>query len=125
MDCFKASIPILKVLCDETRLSILSMLSQADLNGCEITRAFCFSQPTISYHMKQLVDAQLVMSRKEGCTVIYSVNRDIWPHVRALLDVLCAAAKKKGEKADGCTHFAPGGTVQGLWRGPGAERTEP
>ncbi|MBS5571935.1 MAG: metalloregulator ArsR/SmtB family transcription factor [Christensenellales bacterium] len=101
MDCFKASIPILKVLCDETRLSILSMLSQADLNGCEITRAFCFSQPTISYHMKQLVDAQLVMSRKEGCTVIYSVNRDIWPHVRALLDVLCAAAKKKGEKADG------------------------
>ena len=45
MDCFKASIPILKVLCDETRLSILSMLSQADLNGCEITRAFCFSQP--------------------------------------------------------------------------------
>lgn len=55
----------------------------------------------LSYHMKQLVDAQLVMSRKEGCTVIYSVNRDIWPHVRALLDVLCAAAKKKGEKADG------------------------
>ena len=51
--------------------------------------------------MKQLVDAQLVMSRKEGCAVIYSVNRDIWPHVRALLDVLCAAAKKKGEKADG------------------------
>ena len=65
MDCFKASIPILKVLCDETRLSILSMLSRCDMNGCEITRAFCFSQPTISYHMKQLVDAQLVIARKE------------------------------------------------------------
>ena len=101
MDCFKASIPILKVLCDETRLSILSMLSRCDMNGCEITRAFCFSQPTISYHMKQLVDAQLVIARKEGCAVIYSVNQEIWPHVRALLDVLCAAAKKKGEKADG------------------------
>ena len=99
MDCVKASIPILKVLCDETRLSIVSMLSHADMNGCEIIRAFCFSQPTISYHMKQLVDAQLVMARKEGSTVIYSVNREIWPHVRALLDVLCAAARKKGEES--------------------------
>lgn len=49
--------------------------------------------------MKQLVDAQLVMARKEGSTVIYSVNREIWPHVRALLDVLCAAARKKGEES--------------------------
>ena len=53
------------------------------------------SQPTISYHMKQLVDAQLVTAHKEGCAVVYSVNRDIWPHVRALLDVLCAAARQK------------------------------
>ena len=87
------------MLCDETRLSILSMLSHADMNGCESIRAFCFSPPTISYHMKQLVDAQLVMARKEGSTVIYSVNREIWPHVRALLDVLCAAARKKGEES--------------------------
>ena len=98
MDCFKASIPILKVLCDETRLAILSMLSHSEMNGCEINRAFSCSQPTISYHMKQLVDAQLVIARKEGCAVIYSVNQEIWPHVRALLDVLCAVAKKKGEE---------------------------
>ena len=97
MNCLKASIPILKVLCDETRLGILSLLSRQDMNGCEIHRAFDCSQPTISYHMKLLVDAQLVRARKEGCAVIYSINRDIWPRVRDLLDVLCAAAKQKGE----------------------------
>ena len=97
MECFKASIPILKVLCDETRLSILSMLSHADMNGCVINRAFACSQPTISYHMKLLVDARLVRARKEGCTVIYSVDGEIWPRVRALLDVLCASARQKGE----------------------------
>lgn len=48
MDCFKASIPILKVLCDETRLAILSMLSHSEMNGCEINRAFSCSQPTIA-----------------------------------------------------------------------------
>jgi len=100
MDCFKTSIPILKVLCDETRLSILSMLSHTDLNGCEIHRAFACTQPTISYHMKLLVDAQLVLSRKEGCAVIYSINSAIWPQVRGLLDVLCSAAQQKGDIAN-------------------------
>ena len=99
MDCFKASIPILKVLCDETRLSILSLLSHSDMNGCEINRSFACSQPTISYHMKLLVDAQLVRARKDGCAVIYSINMDIWPRIRALLDVLCTAARQKGDNA--------------------------
>ena len=97
MTCFKASIPILKALCDETRLSILSMLSQREMNGCEINRAFQCTQPTISYHMKLLVDASLVSARREGCAVIYTVNEQIWPQVRALLDAICAAAGLKGE----------------------------
>jgi len=101
MECLKASIPILKVLCDETRLHILSLLSQVDMNGCEILKAFECSQPTISYHMKLLVDAQLVNARKEGCAVIYSINDQIWPRVRDLLDVLCAAAKQKEDNPNG------------------------
>ena len=100
MDCFTSSIPILKVLCDETRLGILSMLSQKELNGCEIHRAFACTQPTISYHMKVLVDAQLVHSRKEGCAVIYSINMAIWPQIRGLLDVLCDASKQKGASSN-------------------------
>lgn len=99
MNCLKASIPILKVLCDETRLSILTMLSQKEMNGCEINRAFACTQPTISYHMKVLVDAGLVNARKEGCAMIYSVNQEIWPSVRSLLDALCAA-RRKGEEHD-------------------------
>ena len=97
MECLKASIPILKVLCDETRLSILTLLSRSDMNGCEINRAFDCTQPTISYHMKLLVDAGLVHSRKDGCAVIYSINREVWPRVRALLDVLCAEMHRKGD----------------------------
>lgn len=95
MDCFKTAIPILKVLCDETRLSILSMLSHAEMNGCEINRAFACTQPTISYHMKLLVDNKLVRARREGCAVIYSVNEAIWPSVRTLLEALCAAGRKE------------------------------
>ena len=71
------------------------------MNGCEILKAFDCSQPTISSHMKLLVDAQLVNARKEGCAVIYSINEQIWPRVRDLLDVLCAAAKQKEENQNG------------------------
>lgn len=93
MDCIKSSIPILKVLCDETRLSIIQMLSEQEMNGCEINRAFDCTQPTISYHMKQLVDSGLVHCRREGCCSVYSVNQDIWPGVKALLSALCNSAK--------------------------------
>lgn len=48
--------------------------------------------------MKLLVDAQLVHARREGCAVVYSSNEEIWPHVRDLLDVLCAAARQKGDQ---------------------------
>lgn len=97
MECLKASIPILKVLCDETRLGILQMLSRQDMNGCEILRSFECTQPTISYHMKLLVDARLVHAHKEGCAVIYSINMEIWPSIQALLKALCASAQQKGD----------------------------
>ena len=95
MDCFKASIPILKALCDETRLHILSMLSQAEMNACEINRAFACKQPTISYHMRLLVDTELVLARREGCQVIYSINTAVWPSVHTLLATLCEVHKAK------------------------------
>ena len=89
-------IPILKTLCDETRLRILSMLSQAELNACEINRAFDCTQPTISYHMRLLVDNGLVNSRREGCQVLYSVNSALWPSICTLLSTLCDA--QQGEQ---------------------------
>ncbi len=100
MNCFKSSIPILKALCDETRLQILTMLSQREMNACEINKAFVCTQPTISYHMRLLVDTELVLSRKEGCQVIYSVNSEIWPSVQALLSTLCQFLRAKAAVSD-------------------------
>jgi len=106
MLCFKASIPILKTLCDETRLHILSLLSQGELNACEINREFHCTQPTISYHMRLLVDAELVLARREGCQVIYSINNDVWPSIQGLLTALCKTNRgrkycQKAREAEG------------------------
>ena len=95
MDRFNVALPSLKALCDETRLQILTMLYQADMNACEINKSFCCTQPTISYHMRLLVDTGLVYARREGCQVIYSVNRSLWPSIEALLTALCQAQETK------------------------------
>ena len=57
--CFKA-------LSDETRLQILEMLTMGELCACNILEKFNFTQPTLSYHMKNLTQAGLVNARKEG-----------------------------------------------------------
>lgn len=94
MHCYKASMPVLKALCDETRLCILRLLADSPRNGCEIHSAFCCTQPTISYHMKVLVDSGLVLSHKEGCAVVYSLNQSLWPSVQQCLDQLCIAQQE-------------------------------
>lgn len=98
MNCFQSAIPILKALCDVTRLKILTMLSKQEMSGCEINRAFACTQPTISYHMKLLSDTGLVNTRREGCQVFYTVNDEIWPSVEALLTALCRAQRCAGEE---------------------------
>lgn len=100
MDCYKPSLPVLKALCDETRLCILRLLSGGPKNGCEIHRAFCCTQPTISYHMKVLVDSGLVQSQKEGCAVIYSLNESLWPSVQQCLERLCAGSAQQEASHD-------------------------
>ena len=65
---------IFKALSDETRLKIVLMLSKEELCACKILEKFNITQPTLSYHMKILVDIGLVNSTKDGYWVKYSIN---------------------------------------------------
>lgn len=74
MDEIREIAPILKVLGDETRLCIVSLLSQQPLCACDLLEHFHITQPTLSYHMKQLMAIGLVVSKKEGQWVKYTLN---------------------------------------------------
>jgi ArsR family transcriptional regulator len=67
---------IFKALGDETRLRILTMLTQGSMCTCNILEAFHFTQPTLSYHMKQLTDSGLVNAKKNGKFVRYTINSE-------------------------------------------------
>ena len=79
---------MLKILSDPSRLEILDLLSCGELCAADILKYFHFSQPTLSHHMKSLVDSNLVIKRKEGNKQIYQVNHDVLANVsQGLLNI--------------------------------------
>lgn len=65
---------IIKALSDSSRLKIIDILSCGERCACDILEHFDFTQPTLSHHMKVLMDCSLVECRKEGLWSYYSLN---------------------------------------------------
>lgn len=67
----------LKAISDPKRLKIIDMLSCGELCACVILESFNITQPTLSHDMKILVEAELVLDRREGKNIYYRLNKDI------------------------------------------------
>ena len=65
---------IFNALSDPNRLRIVELLSSGELCGCKILEHFNFTQPTLSHHMKVLIDCGLVEARKVGIWSYYKLN---------------------------------------------------
>ncbi|MBA0166074.1 MULTISPECIES: metalloregulator ArsR/SmtB family transcription factor [Pectobacterium] len=73
-------VQLFKILSDETRLSIILLLSEAgELCVCDICAATTESQPKISRHMAILRESDLVLDRREGKWIHYRLS----PHMPA------------------------------------------
>ncbi len=68
---------VFQALSDPTRRQILHMLSQGDLSAGEIAAAFTLSKPSISHHLNTLRQANLVLSRRQGQMIIYSLHTTV------------------------------------------------
>lgn len=63
-----------KALGDATRLSIYNMLKGGTMCGCKILEQLHCTQPTLSYHMRQLTECGLVDAHKDGKWSYYTIN---------------------------------------------------
>lgn len=67
---------LFKALGDPTRVRLLSMIAAADAGEaciCDLTAPVGLSQPTVSHHMKLLVDAGLVTREQRGKWAFYAL----------------------------------------------------
>ena len=72
-------------LSDSTRLEILQLLSGGERCVCELTDALDAAQSRLSFHLKTLREAELVTDRREGRWVYYSLNREAFEGIEALV----------------------------------------
>lgn len=73
---------LFKVFGDATRIRILYVLIESELCVCDIAEALGMTQPAISHQLRVLKQAKLVMSRREGKSVFYSLAD---AHVRTII----------------------------------------
>ena len=77
---------ILKALSDEGRLRIVFLLNKKKgLCVNEIREIIDLSQPTISSHLKVLENAGLIVNKRDGIWVNYSLNPEMGPRVERIL----------------------------------------
>jgi ArsR family transcriptional regulator len=74
---------IFKIMGDMNRQRILDLLRQGELCQCEIIPEINQSQPTISRHLGLMEEAGVLVKRKEGTKVFYSVSH---PGIIEILD---------------------------------------
>lgn len=65
---------VMQALSDPKRVKIVDMLSCGELCACDILEQFDFTQPTLSHHMKVLLNADLITVEKRGTWHHYSLN---------------------------------------------------
>jgi len=72
----EATIKMFKALSDETRLRIYLLLLQGELCVCELVNILNMEQSRISHSVRILKEAGLVVNRREGKWIIYTVKSE-------------------------------------------------
>ncbi|MFN7251701.1 MAG: ArsR/SmtB family transcription factor [Anaerobacillus sp.] len=67
---------LLKLLGDQTRLTMVLLLKESDCCVCEFVELFNMSQPSISQHVRKLKDAGVVTEARKGQWIFYSLNKE-------------------------------------------------
>jgi ArsR family transcriptional regulator len=84
-----ATAGIFRALGDPARVRIVNLLATSDepVCVCNLTEPLALSQPTVSHHMKKLVDAGLVRREQRGKWAYFSLKRDAVETLAAVADL--------------------------------------
>ena len=79
---------VFHALSDETRLEIVAMLTDGERCVCELMSALDAAQSRLSFHLKVLKDAGIVLDRRDGRWVHYSLNKESLDEATAFIKAL-------------------------------------
>ena len=91
-----------KAFADENRIQILELLRDGERCACRLLEEMKITQPTLSHHMKILCDSGIVVGRKEGKWMHYSISADGLENVRNYVDELIVNTKMGDDSQKPC-----------------------
>ena len=88
-----------KAIADPTRRQILALLRNGERTAGEFAEHFDMAKPSVSHHFAVLKDAELIVSRREGQQIWYSLNTTVVQDLLAWsMDLLGKDARKGARK---------------------------
>lgn len=88
-----------KAIADPTRRQILGLLRNRERTAGELAEHFDMAKPSVSHHFAVLKDAELIVSRREGQQIWYSLNTTVVQDLLAWsMDLLGKDARKGARK---------------------------
>lgn len=79
---------LFQALADRHRVKVVNMLAQTDGEAicvCDFQDALKLKQPTVSYHLKQLVDAGVLAREQRGRYAFYSLRPGVLERIAELV----------------------------------------
>jgi len=92
-------------LADETRLQIIERLRDGEQCVCDLTETLETSQSLLSFHLKTLKDAGILMDRRQGRWVYYSLNPEAIKGLERLIGSLKPGNPLLRVASKGCDGF--------------------
>ena len=68
---------VFKALADPTRREVLRLLSRGELTAGELASSFDMTKPSMSHHFAILKEADLIVSRRDGQQIYYTLNTTV------------------------------------------------
>ena len=85
-----------KALADPTRREILRLLAERSLSAGELAEHFAISKPSLSHHFSILKTANLVSTRRQAQTIVYTLNTSVLEAAtRMLMDIFAVGDEQE------------------------------
>ena len=85
----EATAALFRALADPTRVRVVNLLATRDepVCVCHLVEPLGLSQPTVSHHLKKLVDAGLLKREQQGKWAYFSLNPEAAERLAGLADL--------------------------------------
>ena len=89
-------------LSDRVRLDVIELLMGGEHCVCDLTSHLDIGQSSLSWHLKTLSDAGIIVGRREGRWVYYALDMDVIVEARAVLDGIKLDPRRKTSRSSCC-----------------------